>query len=111
MNHVSYFSVFPGELLRESANRERSKKFDNGCCEEGKHDLVVAGDRKTPAPSLGGPTNNVRVRSVMLNEVHVDGREVLERMTKVPDQGDGLEKYLWKEHRRAEVDIYTALEL
>lgn len=92
--------------------REVSVHLLDDCCgEEGDHDFVVAGESEAPASALGGPAHDVRVRPVVLDKVHVHRGEVLERMAEIPGEGYGLEEYLGKKHRGAEVYVRAALEL
>lgn len=66
--------------------------FNNGGCEEREHNFVVAGEREPFAAVLGRTTNYICVRPVVLNKVHVDSGEVLERESEIPNERHGFEK-------------------
>ena len=63
-----------------------------------------------PPPWVGLRTTLV-FGPVVLHEVHVHRREVLQRVAEVPGKGDGLEEKLGQEHGRTEIDIDAALEI
>ncbi len=67
----------------------------NGRIQQGEHDFVVAGQADSPsATGAGGALDHIEVRPVMLDHVHVDGRELVNRISQVAGNGERLEEDL-----------------
>lgn len=90
-------------------NRGCSEILNDGSCKEGQHNLMMAGDGEAFTSALGGSTDHICARPVMLNEVHVDRSEMLERKSEVPCERHGLEKDFGKKHGRSHIKVHAAL--
>ena len=71
----------------------------------------MAGEGEASAASLGGAAYHVGIRPVVLDKIHVHGSEVMERMTKVPAKGHGLQEDLRQQHGGAEIDVDASLKV
>jgi predicted dinucleotide-binding enzyme len=62
-----------------NAQQATALKFlDDRRSEKGEHDLMMAGERKSSAASLGGAAYHIGVRPVVLDKIHVHGSEMME---------------------------------
>ena len=98
--------------IKDSVFRnEVSELFNNGSCKEREHNFMVAGDREPFATVLGWTTNDIRVRPIVLNKVHVDCGKVLEPESEISNERHCFEKNFRKKNSRPEVQVHAALKL
>ena len=70
---------------------------------------MVAGQRVPPPAARHGTPYHILCGAVMLDEIQIHRDEILDPMSQVPGQREGLQKNLRQQHGRADVEIYPAI--
>src|SRR5258707_14487137 len=65
---------------------------DDSRCQERNHDLVMPYERKPAAASGNRSPHHIGQRAILLNEIKVSGRKILELVSKIANDRDRLQK-------------------
>src|SRR5690606_36838027 len=86
------------------------QQFKNGGEEQGKHDLVVAGQTVPLASRLRRSLDDVHPRPVVPHEAHADVDQLVDAVARVTREVERLDEHLGNDHRGTEVDEHAAVQ-
>ena len=85
--------------------------FNNRSTEKGEHYFVVSGEGIAGSFAHCRPSENIFSRPVVLDKVHIHGRNILDFVPEIPRYCQCLQKHLGHDNSRTEVDIDTTVEI
>src|SRR5438874_12071650 len=84
--------------------------LEHGGRKQWEHDLVVSDQQMTLAAFLRGTAQDIGLRPIGRQEIHIHRGETSDRIAEIAGQRERFQRNLRRNHRRAEGEIAAAIE-